>query len=108
MEKKSKKVTRVGAVQPVEPVADTVAVPVKTQAEKMWDEIKDVRLEMFALPNQFVHTHYDPMIIDHQKLHLRLKTKATSVLTALEAALGRKYTVELVDKFVVVALAPAR
>lgn len=94
------------AKKPVAPVP--VAPPVKSEAEKIWDAIKDVRLEMFGLPGQMVHTYYKPLYLDPSKLHMQTLTKATSALAALETALHPKYTVELADRFVIVSLAPTK
>lgn len=76
-----------------------------SQSEKIWDEIKNLKLEMFALPNQFVHTYYKPMIIDPSKLCLTALTKASSVLPALEIAISPKYKLEQIDRFIFVTLA---
>lgn len=73
---------------------------VKTPADKMWDEIKDLTIEMFALPNQRVHQYCSPVTVDPSKLFLL--TSAGSVLTALEAVIGSKYSVERQERFVVV------
>lgn len=105
MDKKSKKKI---VVQPVVSVPVVTPPVVKSDSEKIWDEIKNVRLEIFALPNQFVHTYYKPMIIDPVKLHLTGLTKASSVLPALESALYPKYLIEQIDRFIVITLAPAQ
>lgn len=94
----------------IKPVVQKVLAPavtpvhVKSDPEKIWDEIKHVRLDMFGLPGQVVEVYYKPMYLDDKKLHLSAKTKATSALSALETAIGSKYTVELADRFVVVTL----
>lgn len=73
-----------------------------TLAKKIWNQIKNVKLEMFGLPNQFVHLHCTPMFLDDNKLFLTINVGA--VLTALEAALSPKYKVEMSDKFVLISL----
>ena len=72
-----------------------------TDASKIWEEIKNHPIEMFALPDQKVYDHCVPVNIEPSKLYL--KTKSTSVLPALESVCGKKFTVELVDRFVVVS-----
>lgn len=74
-----------------------------TEAGNIWNEIKDRNIEMFALPNQVVSMHVHPINIEPSKLYLTLNS--TSVLPSLETAIGKKYTVELADKFVIVARA---
>lgn len=74
-----------------------------TVAGEIWDEINGKNIEMFALPNQVVSMHVHPVFIDPSKLYLTLNS--TAVLPSLESAIGNKYTVELADKFVVVARA---
>lgn len=76
-------------------------VTTETPADKMWNAIKDLSIEMFALPNQKVHQYCKPVSIDPSKLFLL--TTAGSVFPALETTLGSKYTVEKQDKFLVVS-----
>lgn len=113
------------------PLTTPVALPVpptpKLESEKIWDEIRDLPIEMFALPRQFVFQYCDhlPFIVDPNKLYLVIKSSA--VLPALETCLNaysdltklqakelakrnqfvevKEYTIELADKFVVVARA---
>lgn len=71
------------------------------ESEKIWNEIKDKEILMFALPNQLVFHYCSPIVVEPSKCYL--KSTASSVLPALETALGRNYTVELMDKYIVVA-----
>lgn len=75
----------------------------KTAADKIWDDIKGLRIEMFALPNQQVQHYCKPVQVDPSKLFLTVT--AGSVLPSLEAAVSPKYTVEKQDRFLVVSLA---
>jgi hypothetical protein len=77
---------------------------VKTAADQIWDEIKDLRIEMFALPEQRVHMYCKPVAIEPSKLFLLVS--AGAVLTALELVVAPKYVVEKMDRFVVVSPAP--
>jgi|SRR5579885_833155 len=79
--------------------------PVKTAADKMWDDIKDLKIEMFALPDQKVHQYCKPVTIDPSKLFL--VASAGSVLPSLEAAIAPRYVVEKQDRFLIVTPAPA-
>lgn len=74
-----------------------------TEAGAIWSEIKDKNIEMFALPNQVVSMHAHPVNVEPNKLYLILNS--TSVLPSLEAAIGKKYVVELADKFCIVTRA---
>jgi len=75
-----------------------------TVAGEIWDEIKEKPIEMFALPDQQVFMHVHPVTVEPSKLYLRLNSSA--VLPSLEAALGKKYVVELVDRWVTVSRTP--
>jgi hypothetical protein len=77
---------------------------VKTAADKIWDEIKDLNIEMFALPDQRVHHYCKPVSIDPSKLFLI--TSAGSVLPSLEASIAPKYVVEKQDRFLIVTPTP--
>lgn len=72
-----------------------------SEAEKIWTEIKDRNIEMFALPNQKVKDHCVPVYIEPSRLYLR--TKSSAVLPSLEFSCGRDFMVELVDKYVSVS-----
>ena len=72
-----------------------------TEAGKIWSEIKDKNIDMFALPNQKIHQYAQPRLIEPDKLYLL--TTATSVLPALELSLGNNYYVEMSGRFVVVS-----
>lgn len=96
MNKKSKKKNTQSTT-----VTVTAQPVVESEAEKIWNEIKNLKLEMFALPNQFVHLYYKPITIDPARLYLTALTKATSVLTFLENAVSEKYQVEQIDRFTV-------
>lgn len=74
---------------------------VKTEAEKIWHEIKEKSIDMFALPNQTVQKYCKAVPIEPTKLYVI--PSAASVLPALETALGNKYVVEVVDKYFVVS-----
>ncbi len=76
-----------------------------TVAGEIWDEIKDKNIEMFALPDQTVSMHCRPIPIEPSKLYLT--ASSTSVLPSLETAVGKKYAVELADRFIVVSRAVA-
>ena len=102
-----KKVTKKPVtVTPVSAQADHTAasapvLPVKTESEKIWNEIKNLPIQMFGLPNQTVVQHCTPVSVDPSRLFLTVKS--TSTLPALETTLGSNFTVELADKFVIVA-----
>lgn len=74
---------------------------VNTEAGKIWSEIKDLSIDMFALPNQFVFQHCEPVMVEPSKLYV--VTKSTSVLPSLEASCGKKFEVDLLDRWVTVS-----
>ncbi len=76
-----------------------------SEAGAIWQEIKNKDIEMFALPGQKVHMHCHPTPVEPTRLYLL--TNSTAVLPSLEAAVGKAFTVELADKFVIVARAVA-
>jgi hypothetical protein len=84
-----------------EKVEVKVEVKEKTAAQKIWEEIKGVQIDMFTLPNQFVEQHCFPQTIEPTKCYL--VSRASSILPALEAALGSKYFVTQEGRFVVVS-----
>jgi hypothetical protein len=87
------------------PKVETMPMPAsdKTEAEKIWDEIKSLGINMYGLPGQTVSQHCTPVMIDPSRLFVTMRSTAT--LPSLEAAIGKGFTVELADKFVIVARA---
>lgn len=67
-----------------------------TESEKIWEEIKDLPISVFALPNQRVHNYVSRQPIPGKVLYVKLST--TGVLPALETAIGNKYSVELTER----------
>lgn len=99
--KKEENVVKTEAV--VEPVPETVApVPpsIFLESKKMWEEVKDVQLNMFALPDQKVSQYCQEVTVEPGKLYVLIKV--SSVLTALEDALGKKFNIQPVGKYVVI------
>lgn len=70
---------------------------VNKEADAIWKEIANLKLDIFSLPNQTVSMHAVPETVEPSALYLNLKS--TSVLPALETALGKLYTVEVVGRF---------
>jgi hypothetical protein len=89
------------AQQQQENDADMASKMENTVAGEIWNEIKDLKIEMFSLPNQFVHMHCHPVMIEPSKLYLTVNSSA--VLPSLEVAVGSKFTADLEGKFVTVA-----
>lgn len=75
------------------------------EAARIWEEIKDRPIEMFALPNQIVSDHVTPFPVDPSKLYCFIRS--TAVLPSLEAACNldkrEKFNVEAADKYVMVS-----
>lgn len=99
-----KKVKKVEA--PVAPpvVVAPPAPPVKTEAEKIWDEIKNRPILMFGLPDQYVFQHATFITVEPSALYVTIRSSAT--LPSLEAAVAPGFTVELADKFVIIRRVP--
>lgn len=103
-------------------------VPVKTEGQLIWEEIKDLPIQMFGLPNQTVELHATPFEVDPHRLFLTIRSSA--VLPSLESTLAEytdkmdmvakkvadvqhtvpinhsRFTVELADRFVIVTRTP--
>lgn len=72
----------------------------QTVANKIWEEIKNIPLDLFGIKGRPVNEVCSPVLIEPTKCYLTIKVGA--VLPALEEAIGKKYEVNLVNKFVVV------
>jgi hypothetical protein len=69
---------------------------VRGSADVIWDEIKDLPIQMFALPNQKVGDYLRRVVNANILL---VKPTATAVLPALEAVLGSKYSVVVSESY---------
>lgn len=104
--KPAKKVKKVEAPPVVvTPPPAPPAAPTKTEAEKMWDEIKHRPILMFGLPDQYVFQHATFINVEPSALYVTIRSSAT--LPSLEAAVAGGFTVELADKFVIIRRVPA-
>lgn len=70
-----------------------------TSGKKVWDEIKDKTMDVFAMTST-VANYCEYVDIDPAKCYVTCK--ASAALPALETALGVKYQVSVVDKYVLV------
>jgi hypothetical protein len=79
-----------------------VSAPPPSAADLMWEEIQNLRIDMFALPNQFIKDYCKQIKVEPTRLYLQMSV--SSVLPSLEAAIAPKYSVERTDKYAVIAL----
>lgn len=79
-----------------------VAPPEKTIAEKIWEQIKNVELTMFGLPNQVVSKYCSPVFLEPSKLYLTYKVGL--LLPIMEEVFKNKYIIDRSDKYITVTL----
>lgn len=77
-----------------------VDVDLDGESLKIWNEIKDVQLDLFSLPNQTVAKHCNPLPIDPSRLYVTIA--ATAALPALDIALPN-FNIEAVGKWIVIS-----
>lgn len=70
------------------------------ESDKIWSEIKDLPIDMFALPDQRVKNHVQRVKVTPTEVHLKLKS--SSVVASLEAVLCRQFDLEISDGYVIV------
>lgn len=76
-----------------------------SNADKIWERIANLPIEMFALPDQKVSDHLDRVQVPGDNLLVRPKSPA--VVAALDGALGKGYVIEVADKgYLVISDAP--
>lgn len=86
-------------VAEVKPVAKKAVE--KTQAELIWEELKDLEVSMFGLPEQKVSNFCSPVYLDDKVLFLNYKVAA--VLPVLEEKFRTKYVVDAEGKMLKVS-----
>lgn len=69
-------------------------------ADAIWNQIKDINLNLFALPDQTVAKYCTPIPVEPTKLYLTVKV--SSVLTALEDSLGKEFNFDAGGRFIIV------
>jgi hypothetical protein len=102
--KKTKKVEAPVAPPVVVAPAPSPPAPVKTEAEAIWDAIKNRPIMMFGLPDQYVVQHCTFVPVEPTNLYVTIRSSAT--LPSLETAVAPDFTVELADKFVIIKRVP--
>lgn len=75
--------------------------PALTNAEEIWNEIKDVQLNMFSLPDQTVEKYCTVIPVEPSKLYLTIKV--SSVFAIMEDVLGKKFEFIPAGKFILVS-----
>jgi hypothetical protein len=63
----------------------------KFESDKIWEEVKDLPIEMFSLPNQKISDHVTKIALPGKVVTVKLKS--SSVITSLDYALSNKYDV---------------
>lgn len=80
---------------------ENVSAKEVTEAEKIWQEIQNTQLDMFSLPDQTVSKYCKPIKVEPSKLYVT--TSVQAVFPALEFALGKRFTIEMAQKFIIIA-----
>lgn len=78
-----------------------------TEADSIWDEIKSLPIDVYAVQGQRVDQYVKKIDVPGSQLYIKISSSA--VLPALEMSLantqwtrGKKYTVDVGDGFIVV------
>lgn len=98
--KKQENVVKTEVVASVPEIVVPVPPSIFLESKKMWEEVKDVQLNMFSLPDQKVSQYCQEVTVEPGKLYVLIKV--SSVLTALEDALSEKFNIQPVGKYVVI------
>ena len=73
----------------------------QAESDLIWDEIKDLSIDIFSLPNQKVSDHVNKLNIPGNQLFVALNSSAA--LPALEISVGRRgFEVEQTPKYIIV------
>ena len=84
-----------------EEVKKSDAKPTLTEGQKIWNEIKNKKLSMFALPNVRVEDYCKQLDIEPN--HCFIMPKVSAVIAGLEDILDKDlYTYETQDKYIVI------
>lgn len=70
-------------------------------ADQIWNEIKDLKIDIYSLPNQRISDHCTEIKIEPTKLYLQSKIPA--IIPFLESIIPNKFQVYLVDKYICIS-----
>jgi len=80
-----------------------------TRSDVIWDQIKNVEVEIYALPEQTIGKHVERLEVTDDMVHVRLKSPA--ILPAMELALrnvklarGERFDVSSQKNFTVISI----
>lgn len=76
-----------------------------TEADKIWSEIQNLEIGMFALPNQRVSGHVTKINLPGDQLYVKLNSSA--VLPNLEAVLRGRFEIEATEGYTIIRRATA-
>ena len=65
----------------------TVELEPVTKSDMIWEKIKDLPVEMYALPDQTLQRHVDRRKVEDDRVHLFIKSPA--IVASLEEALRK-------------------
>lgn len=68
----------------------------RSEADEIWEEIKDKSVEMFSLPNKKIEDFVERLKIPGAVLYLR--PTAPAIIAAIGPAIGDKYEVNTTEK----------
>lgn len=80
---------------------EKVEEKVLTESDRVWDTLKDLSIEIFALPNQPLTQFCKRVQVEPSKCYLT--TTVPSLISTLETVLGPRFTVDKLDKYITVS-----
>lgn len=88
-------------------MVDEKKIMVEAESEKMWKEISNLHIDVYAVQNQSVSNYVTKINLPGSELYVKLSS--TAVLPALEATLsnmvytrGKKYEIEPAQAYTVI------
>lgn len=77
----------------------------KSPAEQIWEEVKDLPIDLFSIPGKRVQDFCRFHPVEPSKLYV-VPLTASSFLTALERSVSPKFSVEQILHYVVISRNP--
>lgn len=71
-----------------------------SESEKIWNEIKDLPVNIFGLPTKKVSDYATKLDVPAEQLYVKVAVGAA--LPAIEEAVGNKFEVEMAQQYTVI------
>lgn len=82
-----------------------------TRADVIWNQIKNIKVDIYALPNQTLEKHVERVKVSDDSVHIKLNSPA--ILPAMEEAMskivmakGERFDISAQKNYTIISIVP--